>query len=409
MTEIRINEPTETQFQQVLNNIPNDLYNKDINDFIIFNVNELNPIDTREHLDTTYDFIKYGSNNLLPNELIKLMLECPTHKSIIDRKADFVLGQGIKFNNPQMFQWQLDINNGNGLDDLVHDLALDYFLFGGFCNQVIWNQDPHNLIVMDIIYQKFEQVRKGFSEDIDGNAYDQDLKISLDWKDRWKFIPQSYDYYDKDITYPPTEPVFQYYYDNSKGRLWYPNPSYISGIKSIQTEIELINFVYNFVFQSFNPCGVLYIPWTLSPEQKLEFMKTLQTNSKGTNNAGKILALFGNSDITQKIEFIPFNDNISKINITSLYDACSQQIIEAHMLPSRSVIGLPGETSLTGDADTIKISNYIFEQTIINKARRIIKRELDKIIINAGFNTLDWDIVPFNFDAVLSNKNSSII
>ncbi|MFO0436553.1 MAG: hypothetical protein ACK5ZT_15015 [Sphingobacteriaceae bacterium] len=44
-------------------------------------------------------YIKYGKNNLYPQELIRLYDEHPEHRAILNRKARYIWGKGLKAKN----------------------------------------------------------------------------------------------------------------------------------------------------------------------------------------------------------------------------------------------------------------------------------------------------------------------
>ena len=46
-------------------------------------------------------WVDFGKDNLYPNELIRLYDEHPEHRAIINRKARYIWGKGIKAKNPQ--------------------------------------------------------------------------------------------------------------------------------------------------------------------------------------------------------------------------------------------------------------------------------------------------------------------
>lgn len=47
-------------------------------------------------------YVKYGRNNLYPQELIRLYDEHPEHRAILNRKARYVWGKGLKLKTKLM-------------------------------------------------------------------------------------------------------------------------------------------------------------------------------------------------------------------------------------------------------------------------------------------------------------------
>ena len=51
--------------------------------------------------DSRNGWIKYGKDNLYPQELIRLFNEHPEHRAIINRKARYIWGNGLKAVKPE--------------------------------------------------------------------------------------------------------------------------------------------------------------------------------------------------------------------------------------------------------------------------------------------------------------------
>lgn len=341
-------------------------------------------------LDTSGNWIKYGTDNLLPNKFIELNNLSPTHGGIINRKADYTAGASIDYtnNSPEFKLWAELCNWEDGLHSLVKNCALDLHTYGGYCIQVLWNLDG---TIHNIYYQDFSQIRRGFHKDINRkkatpNVYDQGIYISADWKNKRQFTPEFYEFFK--VLSPenevPREPVYLYYYRKAQGYRWYPVPDWYSGLKTIQSEIDLINYVYNNINQSFNPSGILKVPATLTPTDQEAFKNRIKGELSGTDNSGKILTVFADGD--KAVEWLPLDNSPDKRPITETNDVVVQKIISAHKLPSPTIIGLPGGASISGDGNTIAIATKEFYNQTILPARQEILNNINKLIKLAGFN-----------------------
>lgn len=362
----------------------------------------------RTPLDSAGKWINYGSNNLAPQIFIDLYNLSSTHGGIVNRKKDYIAGKDIDYtNNTSEFKlWAEFANNGQGLHKLIKQLALDLSLYGGYCIQVIWNMDR---TINDIIYQDFSQVRRGFNKDTEkknktyNNLYDQGYWISANWKDKYKFKPEFFNMFSYKTAILPTtnqeqienpvprEPVFLYYYRQAPGIQWYPLPDYYSGAKAIQSEIDLLDFIYNNINQSFNPSGILKVPATLTPEDQQLFKERIKSELAGTKNTGKVFVVFADGD--KAVEWSPTNNAPSDKGIEPYNDIIVQKIISAHQLPSPTIIGLPGGASLSGDGNTIAIANAEFYNQSILPAREEILYHINKLVKLAGFPTDSVSII----------------
>ena len=81
------------------------------------------------------DMVEWGTKNAYPDYLLDLYNTVPTLRSIINGNIDYVTGDDITF-NPAI---GTGVMNGRGdtITDQVRDLAMDYWIYGGFALQVI--------------------------------------------------------------------------------------------------------------------------------------------------------------------------------------------------------------------------------------------------------------------------------
>ena len=89
------------------------------------------------------DWIKYGSNNLFPNDLVDYYNSSNTHSSIIKQKAELVLGQGLQVNeeNQDLVDFFENISDELDINDLIYKMGLDILLFNCISTQAQWSRD----------------------------------------------------------------------------------------------------------------------------------------------------------------------------------------------------------------------------------------------------------------------------
>jgi hypothetical protein len=108
---------------------------------VMFNFKALPKLEFKE--DKQNGFIKYGANNLYPQELVRLYNEHPEHRAIVNRKARYIWGKGVKAVNKED---EIKVNNFietfNRFEDLNQvgkKLAPNTELFNGCFIEVITN------------------------------------------------------------------------------------------------------------------------------------------------------------------------------------------------------------------------------------------------------------------------------
>ena len=88
-------------------------------------------------------YIKYGKDNLYPQELVRLFNEHPEHRAIVNRKARYIWGKGLKAVN-EIDQIKVDtfidnFNRKETLNQAGKKLSLNTELFNGVYVEVITN------------------------------------------------------------------------------------------------------------------------------------------------------------------------------------------------------------------------------------------------------------------------------
>ena len=88
-------------------------------------------------------YIKYGKDNLYPQELVRLFNEHPEHRAIVNRKARYIWGKGLKAVN-EVDQIKVDtfidnFNRKETLNQAGKKVSLNTELFNGVYVEVITN------------------------------------------------------------------------------------------------------------------------------------------------------------------------------------------------------------------------------------------------------------------------------
>lgn len=180
-------------------------------------------------------FVKYGRNNLYPQELIRLYDEHPEHRAILNRKARYIWGKGLKaVNKADEIKVNAFIDNFNKKETLNHvgkKIALNTEIFNGQFIEIITNLDgdPIEMYFInsancrlsedsDIIY---------FSKDWAKPQHQRDITEIKRWNDKEKQVGKFF-----------TD--FKYYSATaSKLNSVYPIAQYQSIVEEINTDIVI--------------------------------------------------------------------------------------------------------------------------------------------------------------------------
>lgn len=369
-------------------------------DIIDINPNRRRPVVDRRD---SRGWVKYGSNNLFPDEVVEVALQSPTVAAILHRYVDYTVGGGIKIVDAEgrpheaeaiVAKWA----NGEGAEGLIRAAAQDLWTFGAFSFQVLWGREIFR--VLDVLRQDWQGVRIGFEKDPhDKERLQQREKegreeitrgvwISPLWRKYSQsevYQPKFYEYFKPDV-WSPKKPVFLVHKNWTPALDTYPMPPWYSGYMAAKTEVELEVMRHNLADRALVSGGILELPQTFDPAKKAEIERTLREDFIGADNAGKIMVI-GNSMGAEgaKVNFIPFTNGPQDRDLRNLQEQVSSSIIKAFSLPSPTLIGLPGGASLGGDGGTIERAGIELFSKVIRPAQDVITAALEKLVHAAGY------------------------
>ena len=212
------------------------------------------------------NWINYGDSNDFPQRIINLNNESAVNKAILDNKVTYILGDGIDdsefyFGTP---------NQTDTWDSFIEKITKDYVMFGGFCFQVITNQDGTSF---SLYHTDFSKVRCGdFNEfGIILNYY-----ISNDWtKTAGRTAPVGVKAWGTEQPIKG-ERYLYYYKDYTAGLDYYPIPSYYSAIDYVEADGLLAKFYRNSINNGFTPSTIITMPANPSDEEKEAFQADME-------------------------------------------------------------------------------------------------------------------------------------
>ena len=314
------------------------------------------------------DIVKWGKDNLFPDEILYLYFNSPTQQGILNRKMKLTAGQSYTFSNPDAEFFAKDIDFAN----LFSRSILDFYLYNAFSLQIIERTFKNE--IADVQYQDTSLVRL--------NTDKSKLSLSANWSNSKSEIltVDKFDLKDDEIN-----AGFLFYTAEMAGLANYPNPSWFSGIKSIETEIALIENAYQFVSNAFMPSGILKLPSKLSPEEMSLLREKIKSELTGAENTGKIMTV--QSDENKTVEWIPLAQPLDASGVQGYLDMVRMNIIIANSLTSPTILGLPAPAGLgdTGGNLEVGLSTYFTLELL--PVQNKIKAIFEQLFKKAGVPT----------------------
>lgn len=321
----------------------------------------------------TRGWINYDTDNLLPQRLIELNNESAINRSVIENKVTYICGTGV---DDSAYYGQPNPNDD--WDTLIEKVARDYTTFGGFCFQVVRNEDGRSV---SLYHTDFSKVRVG-----QVNEYGVYLSfyLSNDWRrTTGRYAPVEVKAYGAEEM-QHGEPYLFYYKDYEPSLDYYPVPQYYPAMNYIEADGLLGRFYRNSINNGFVPSTIITMPSNPADEQKEQFQRDIEGSYAGTNGANSIVVLWGESQ-----EVKPVVTSYTASGNADLYNDVDriifQKIISAHRLTSPTLAGLSGSGNLSGNASEIINAYVLYNHTVIRKMRRKILDVLNQFVVNNGY------------------------
>lgn len=313
--------------------------------------------------DSGRGWVNYGSDNGYPNFLLDLYDSVPILSGIINGCADYVTGEGV----------DLGVGVDIDLTDLIHNLAIDYYLFGGFCIEVL--RDMRGEVTM-LNYVPFDRVRT--NEYKDKFYYSPDWSKKANWRVKYTEVP----------TFDPngTEPRSFYYYSHPRIGT-YPTPIWNSAIKSAVIYSRVTEYHLNGLSNGFNSSAIIsFNNGVPEDDQKREIEKYFTEKFCGSTNTGRVV-----------LSFAPDKEHSAEINTlttedySTKYTNCIEKAREDLFVAFRATSNLFGlqKENVGFNTQEYDSSFRLFNRTVIAPTQRIFERA---ILYTLGVNA---SIEPF--------------
>jgi len=321
-------------------------------------------------------FVNYGTNNDYPNFLWDLYSKVTTLRSLIDGCVDYVSGEGVvkaKASDPKDLK-------GNEEDDelssLVRSIALDYYVFGGYCIEVLLDSRGSVSRLNPI---PFDRVR--CSEDKTKLYYSPDFTKKYG---RVKTIEvPAYDHNDP-------KPRSFYYVSPSRSGV-YPTPIWGSAVNAALIESKVNEFHLNAISNGFTSSAIVtFCNGVPEDEQKREIEKNFNEKFSGSENAGRIVIAFSpDKEHSTEIQSLQTEDYGEK------YKSCIERAREELFVAFRATSNLFGlqKEGIGFNTQEYADSFALFNRTVIRPVQKRIERDLEEILEEYNIT-----IIPFKIE-----------
>lgn len=346
--------------------------------------------------DSSQGWVNWGLRNDMPNQLLNLYNESPTHSAAINFGVQSIIGNGVDYEAMQIDGNQIWPNYEYSWDELIRNISLDFMLYGSFAIQIIMNKDGKTFSFWHI---PLEKVR--------WSPYDEDGQItsywiSNDWTSTGLNPPIELDAFDmrSDAKIEKGKPYIYVYRHYSPTMSYYVSPHYMPGIKAIQSEIEYLTFDLKHIINGFSAAGVLSLPQVESDDERKAIIKNIQSMFQGSSNSNTMAITFKTNIESDPVQWTPFTDKGSNVDQYEGANLRTQaRILAAHQIPDASLCGLPsiGNNGFASEADKLETAFQLYQRLTGNYNRQCIIKTLNFMF---KMNGIDTEIImkPFHFN-----------
>ena len=331
------------------------------------------------YYDPNYQFVKgknewieFGQDNLMPNQLIKYYENSPTHQSLCFLKQSMIFGGGLQYdiNNKEL---NLFVQNSN-LNYVLKNIIKDLVIFDGYAFDIGWNDSGK--YIAEIGHYDFCSIRVENSDKKNPEWY----YLNADWEN-WKkneMIKVPKFNMEKSKSQPNQ---LLYSFEKTPGTYYYPKPDYKCH-QFIDFEVKLGLFVTANMDNGMSPSGIFSFKEVPSKEERQLIKNNIKRDFTGPQSSGKFIALFAEGK-DKAVEFIPIkNDNNADI-YKNLNDLCVQKIVSGHHLNNPAVAGLPSPGGISFGNQLATSYEYFYNIVIRNYQNRILE-DLSRLLIING-------------------------
>ena len=329
------------------------------------------------------DYIKFGIDNLFPQQLIGLYDSSAMNHTCIDAITDGIFGEGIKDYGGEYIN-----TDGDTIDEIFSRISLDYTLFGGYSLNIIWNKEGTR--IAEIYHLPFANVRSGKPDDEDNiHSY----YYSSDWSQIRKYKPVEYRSYDPTDTKKDSASQIYYCKNYNPGQEIYPLPAYIGGVNDIQLDARVSRFHNANISNGLAPSMfVQFRNGIPNPEERRDIYREIEDTFSGEENAGRFFLAF--SEPGKELQVTPI-ENANDDYYLTLEQRITSRILTAHRITSPLLLGIKDGAGFSSNSDEIITSYSHFMNTVVRPKQSKIIDTYGYILSLAGFNVkLEVEPVP---------------
>jgi hypothetical protein len=333
-------------------------------------------------------YIKFGEYDNFPNHLVELYNNSSIHETCVNAIIEAIKGDGLVAE--PTFVLNKANSEGESWNDIFTKVAKDYYLFGGFYLEIIWNKLRTK--ISEVYHIPFTSVR---SKEANHRGYCEGYYISHEWgieEYGWRTEVENAVYLPAYNPKKKLEEPSQLYAFKSYRPLqrYYPLPHYVGALKVIELDTEVDMWHVSNIKNGLAPSVAITTFTNGTEEDRRAIENQLRTQYGGSSNAGQLFYMDVPS-LEQKPTIEPIPQNGADTYYTTINDMVVQKILTAHRITSPMLLGIKTEGQLGGsqemlDAYTLFLNMVIkpYQQEILACFEGILELQNPSINVVLG-------------------------
>jgi hypothetical protein len=334
------------------------------------------------------DWVKFGDDNMYPDELLSLFEKSGLHNAIIESKTRMMVGDGIvqdvETDDELSTVSQAFIDNANPYDSITEvykKCAMDFEIYGLAYLEIIWGKGRKK--IAEIYHLDASKVRWGKKEKGRVKTY----YYSSDWSN-----------YRKELYKPLEIPVFDNTASSARqilpiirytpGLNYYAYSDYVAGTKWINIDTEIANFHFNNLKNGMAPSMFFGFPvGETTNEERESIVSGINNTYNGTNNTSKPIVTFYDAEGDKKPEVKIMEMSNADKQYDLLNKTTLQQILIAHKVTNENLVGISTPGKL-GSANELLQNYELYFNTVVKPEQQSVLSPFQKLMLINGMNEI---------------------
>ena len=314
-----------------------------------------------------YDYIPFGDRNDYPTYLLWLYNKSAKHNAIINGKCVYILGNGLKTQNPAGEVFLKKANESQSWDQLMKLACLDIENFGGVYFQVI----PKLAGGYNYYHIAYDRMRT--------NEHNNTFYYKKEWNNNMLKPETSYPKFRPGIA----ETSIFYYKEYRCGKAPYALPTWVAACNWVESDIEVSRHTLTNAKTGFSASKFINF-YNGEPEEQKKAKIQARLENAATGAEGKKLLIGFNNDPAKKptIDDLGASD-LTKEDFGAVDNLITNNIFSGHNITHPLLFGIQQEGKL-GNASELKTAYEIFKNTYVTHKQKQIEEIVGYFSMVAG-------------------------